>query len=145
MPYYDKGTKEAILANVYTVLNTLAGDYKLNFLDYQRVEYSGIRIEDYPGIYINDMRIDKVRQLKDIVQNVFTIALVGFWWAADKSKLATEMNAFIEQVKDKIMADPTRDSNAYDTVIQTIATDGGTRSPQGQFIITLMIPFWSDE
>lgn len=145
-PYFAKGSEEGILANLYSVLKTLASPYTLNFLDYQRVyPPAGGRPEDYPGIYINSMRIDKVRLLKDIVHNIFTVALVSWWWASDASQLATEMNAFYEAIKDKVMADTTRNSNAYDTIIQSVATDAGSRSPQGQFIIILLIPFWSDE
>lgn len=146
MSYFAKGSKEGILANLYSVLSTLSAPHALQFLDYQRVyPNTGGRISDYPGCYLNDMRIDKVRLLKDIVHNVFTVALVCWLWAQNESQLATEMNAFYEAIKDKIMADTTRNNNAYDTVIQSVATDAGSRSPQGQFIIVLQIPFWSDE
>jgi len=50
---------------------------------------------------------------------------------------------FINNVKDKVLADPYRDSNALDTNIDTIVTDGGSYHPQGQAIFSLEIIFYS--
>jgi len=143
--YYGLGTAEEILANLYSVLTGITGTWKLEFCDYQRVEASGVNPEDYPGVYINNLRIDKERLLKNLVRNVFTVVLVGWMWASEDGKLATEMNDFIEKVKDTVMLDPYRNSKAYDTQIKIIATDAGSRYPQGQFLLTMEITFYSDE
>lgn len=140
--YYGKGTKENILANLGTVLNTISG---INFVDYQRMYNSGITKEKYPGVFINDVRTDKDRILKDVVKNMFTVGFVGFVWVDEGEDLSTAMNAFMESVKDKVMLDNTRDSNAYDTRIIVIETDAGSRFPQGVFLLLLEILFFSDE
>lgn len=141
-PYYGLGTKEEILSNLGTVLNTVTG---IKFVDYQRVRASGASIDKYPGTYINDVTVDKERLLKDLVKNTFGVALVCWVWAATDEDLATVLNAFMELVKSKIMADPTRGSKAYDTAIESVGTDGGSRHPQGQAIVSLAIVFYSNE
>jgi len=37
------------------------------------------------------------------------------------------------------MADPNRNNNAYDTAIENISTDSGSRHPQGLTIINMAI------
>jgi len=140
--YYGKGSKEAILSNLGSELGEITG---IQFVDYQRVYNSGIDKDKYPGVFINDLRTDKTRVLKDVVRNIFTVGIVGFVWVDDDEDLATELNSFMESVKDKLMEDNTRSSNAYDTRITTIETDAGSRHPQGVFIIILEILFFSSE
>jgi len=140
MPYYGLGTKEGILANIDTVLNTIDG---IKFVDYQRILASGIGPEKYPGSFINDVSTDKERLLKDLYRNVFGCSLVCWVWATVDEKLATKMNAFEVIVRGKIMADPTRGDKAYDTVIENISTDGGSRHPQGMTILNTAIVYYS--
>ncbi len=142
MSYYGLGTKEEILADLETKLSAISG---IKFVDYQRVLFAGADIDKYPGIYINDIREDKEYLLSDIVRNTFSIALVGWVLASAREDLATKMNSFIEDVKDAIRTDPTRNSKAYDTKITSIQTDGGTRHPQGMFIIAIQVIFFSSE
>lgn len=141
-PYYGIGDKESILANLGTALNTIEG---IKFVDYQRVRASGASADKYPGAYINDVSVDKERLLKDLVKNAFGVSIVCWVWATKDEDLATVLNAFMELVKGKIMVDPTRGSKAYDTVIENVSTDGGSRHPQGQAIINLGIAFYSNE
>jgi len=142
MAYYGLGTKEEILANLKTVLDTISG---IKFVDYQRVQYSGGSADKYPGIFINDAATDKERLLKDLVRNIFGVQLVCWIWATAGEDLITKQNAFIETVKDKVMADPTRGLKAYDTIIENITTDAGSRHPQAQAIINMAIIFYSEE
>jgi len=143
VPYYGPGTKEEILANLETVLNTITG---IKFVDYQRTQTSGASAGNYPGIFINDLGADKQRLLKDLVKNdPLGVSLVCFVWATKDEDLLTKLNDFIEVVKGKIMLDPTRGSKAYDTVIESERTDGGSRHPQGEAIINLAIPFYGED
>jgi len=142
MAYYGLGTKEEILANLETVLLTVSG---IKFVDYQRVESSGASAEKYPGLYINDVSTDKERLLKDLVKNAFGVQLVCWVWAKKNEELATVLNAFMRGVKGKIMIDSTRGSKAYDTVIENISTDAGSRHPQGLAVVNMLIPFYSQE
>ena len=73
MAYYGIGSKEAILAQLDTVLNTIVG---IKFVDYQRVLSSGIGPEKYPGVFINDVSTDKERLLKDLYRNSFGCSFV---------------------------------------------------------------------
>ena len=142
-PYYGTGTKEGILANLETVLNTISG---IKFVDYQRTQCSGASADKYPGIYINDIGADKQRLLKDLVRNgPFGVSLFCFVWATTEEDLITKLDAFVETVKAKIMLDPYRDENAYDTIIENTRTDGGSRHPQGLAIINLAIPFYGED
>ena len=134
MAYYGFGTKENILSNLESELNEISG---INFVDYQRIKYSGVNPEDYPGCFINDVRVDKEWLLKDIVRNTFSVGIAGWIWAEEHENLSTKLNAFVETVKDKVREDPTRSRNAYDTKITMIETDGGSRHPQGLFIMIL--------
>lgn len=145
MPYYGTGTIENILADIYNALAAITGTYALNFIDYQRIEVSGANPADYPGVYINHLRTDKVRLLRNLVKNETTIVLIGWYWGETEGQLVTELNGFVEAIKDAVMADPYRNSNAYDTNIAIIATDGGTRFPQAQCMISLTVVFYSDE
>jgi len=140
--YYGLGSKEEIMANLDTALNEIPD---INFVDYQRISFSGIQPDDYPGCFINDVRVDKTRLLKDIVKNSFGAAIPGWVWADDDENLITKLNAWVETIKDKIMEDPTRGSKAYDTLITSIETDGGSRHPQGLVMLILDIIFFSQE
>ena len=142
MSYFGTGTKEEILANLDTVINTVTG---IVFVDYQRIRASGASRDKYPGVYINDAATDKERLLKDLVRNMFGVQLILWVWAAANEDLITKQNAFIDDVKNKVMADLTRGSKAYDTIIESISTDAGSRHPQGMAIINLAIPFYSEE
>ena len=142
MSYFGTGTKEEILANLDTVINTVTD---IKFVDYQRIRASGASRDKYPGVYINDAATDKERLLKDLVRNMFGVQLILWVWAAANEDLITKQNAFIEDVKNKVMADLTRGSKAYDTVIESISTDAGSRHPQGMAIINMAIPFYSEE
>jgi len=141
-PYYGPGTKEEILKDIDTQLNTIEG---IKFIDYQRVLSSGIGPEKYPGAFINDVSTDKERLLKDLSRNIFGCSLVCWVMAAKDEDLATKMNAFVVIVKGKIMKDPTRGKKAYDTVIESISTDGGSRWPQGMTILNTAIVFYSED
>jgi len=142
MSYYGKGTKEGILASLETALNTISG---IKFVDYQRIYDAGITPDQYPGVFINDIEVRKEQVLKDIVRNTFSVGLVLWVWAREGEDLATKLNTFVENVKDAVMADPYRDSNAYSTRIMTIATDAGSRYPQGLGLMTLEIIYFGDE
>jgi len=140
MAYYGLGTKEEILKDIETQLNTISG---IKFVDYQRILSSGIGPEKYPGIFINDVSTDKERLLKDLSRNVAGISLVCWVWATVEQDLATLMNAFVVVIKGKLMLDPTRGNKAYDTVIENISTDGGSRHPQGMAVINTAIVYYS--
>jgi len=140
--YYGIGSREAILADLETQLLKIVG---IKFVDYQRIEASGIDPDKYPGCFINDVSTDKERLLKDLVKNAFGVSLILWVWAKENENLATKMNIFIDEVKDKIAADPTRGNQAYDSIIESVNTDGGARFPQGLCIINLVIIFYSEE
>jgi len=142
MAYYGLGTKEEILKNIDTQLNTITG---IKFVDYQRVLASDIGPEKYPGSFINDVSTDKEKLLKDLSRNFFGCSLVCWVWATTEEDLATKLNAFLVTVKGKIMADPTRGSKAYDTIIENISTDGGSRWPQGMAVMNTLIVFYSTD
>ena len=146
MGYYGFGTKEAILNNLGTELEELTVNAVLiKFVEYQRSHFQGASPDKYPGVFVNDVRTDKVKMLSDITRNEFAAALIGFVWAKDSEELSTLVHAWIEAMKDKVIADRTRGSQAYDTEIQAVVTDGGNRHPQGQFIIMINIIYYSQE
>lgn len=140
MAYYGLGTKEAILSDLETQLKTISG---IKTVDYQRTDPRGASPERYPGVFINDLRTDREQKLGDIWKNTFTAVLVGFVWAQPDEDLVTKMNSFIVTTKGKVLADPYRNNNARDTNVDTIVTDGGAYHPQGQFMMTLTIIFYS--
>lgn len=139
MSYYGVGTEEAILNDLYVQISSITG---INFVDYQRIQASGISPDMYPGCFINAVRTDKKRLLKDIVRNNLAVALVGWVWATDDEDLLTKLNTFINSVRAKVIADPYRNSNALNTAIRSITTDGGSRHPQGQFVTILEIVYF---
>lgn len=141
-PYYGLGTKEEILADIDTQLRTITG---IKFVDYQKTRSSGASADKYPGAFINDVGTDKERLLKDLVRNTFGVSLVCWVWATVDEDLMTVMNAFVEIVKNKVMVDPTRGSKAYDTLIESLRTDGGSRHPQGQTVVNLAIIYYSNK
>jgi len=142
MAYYGLGTEEEILSALETSISQVSG---IKFVDYQRAYYSGAGIDKYPGVFINAVATDKERLLKDLVRNEFGIQLVLWVWASEGESLITKQNEFINSVKDKIMEDPTQNSKAYDTVIESVATDAGSRHPQAVCVINLKVIFFSQE
>lgn len=116
---------------------------KIKTVDFQKTDPRGASPERYPGIFINDLRTDREQKLGDIWKNIFTVVLVGFVWAQGTENLATKLNDFIVATKGKVLADPSRNSNARDTNVDTIVTDGGSYHPQGQFMMSLAIIFYS--
>lgn len=142
MSYYGKGTEIEILTNLYNQLSAITG---IQFVDFQRIQASGIDPTKYPGCFINSVRTDKQRLLKDIVRNSYAVGVVGWEWAEEAENLMTVLSTFIDAVKLKIMTDPTRGSKAYSTDIRSIVTDSGSRHPQGMFIMMLDILYFSSE
>jgi hypothetical protein len=140
MSYYGLGTEEAILLSLYTAASGITG---IKFVDYQRIQASGVNPELYPGVFINSLRTDKKKLLKNVFKNTFGVALVCWVWATAEGTLGTQMNAFFELVKTALLADTNRNSNAYETLIQSVATDGGSRYPQGMAVVSLTITYFS--
>ena len=138
--YRGLGTKEGILTSLDTAISAVSG---IAYVDWQRSDPTGIDPDRYPGVFINDLRIDRVQLLGDIWKNTYTVALVGFVWAEDDENLGTILNTFITAVKTAVLDDISRNSNAYDTDIEVIATDAGSKHPQGEFIMSLLILFYS--
>ena len=143
MPYYGLGTTELILADLYTQIAAISG---MKTVDWQRAADMGADLEKYPGVYINYRDIERIKLLKDLFKNTFTVILVGWVKVAEDppGDLGTAMNTLISDIKTAVLADPYRDSNAYDTEVMFMATDAGSRNPQGQLIVDLMITFYSE-
>lgn len=140
--YYGIGTKEGIFTNLDTEIKKISG---IKTVEWQRTERRGIAQHKYPGVFINDLRVDRKQLLKNIWKNVHTIMLVGFVWATTSENLGTKMNTFIVATKQKVLVDVSRNSNAYDTDIETVATDGGSYHPQGQFIMSVIVTYFTRE
>lgn len=146
--YRGLGTKEGILTSLDTAISAISG---IAYVDWQRSDLTGIDPDRYPGVFINDLRTDRIQLLADVWKNNYTVVLVGFVWAqgegedegVPEEKLGTILNTFITAVKTAVLADISRNSNAYDTDIEVIVTDAGSKHPQGQFIMTLAILFYS--
>jgi len=142
--YRGLGTKEEVLKSLDTAISPIA-----TYVDWQRSDPTGIGSERYPGVFINDLRTDRVQLLGDIWKNNYVVALVGFVWGEEvdgegnPKDLGTTLNTFITAVKTAVLADISRNSNAYDTDIEVIVTDAGSKYPQGEFIMTLAILFYS--
>ena len=146
MALYKLSTKEAILLNLETAINGISG---ISFVDWQRVYDQGITEDRYPFVFINDLRIDKVKMLKNITKNEFMVGLASGVWAVEidgvMENLGTKLNIFMESLKDAVIADRSRNGCAYTTNITTIETDAGNRYPQEIFVIMLNIKFFSKE
>ena len=80
MSLYKRGTKEGILLNIETAINAVSG---IGFVDWQRVYDQSITRDRYPFMFINDVRTDKIKMLKDITKNTFMVGLVGGVWGED--------------------------------------------------------------
>lgn len=137
---YQKSTKKLNLTNLYTALTGIAD---IGFVDWQRIYDDSMTKNNCPGIYINDMKTDKVKKLKDLVKNTFVIELASWVWAEDDENLGDVMESFMEAIEDAVTTDTTRGGNAYDTIIDTIETDAGSQHPQGFFVVRLNIIFFS--
>jgi len=138
--YRGLGSKEGVLTSLDTAISAITG---IKYVDWQRSDPTGIDPDRYPGVFINDLRTDRVQLLGDIWKNNYTVALVGFVWGGEGENLGTELNTFITAVKTAVLDDISRNSNAYDTDIEVIVTDAGSKHPQGEFIMTLAILFYS--
>ena len=143
---YKRGTKEAILLNIETAINAVSG---ISFVDWQRVYDQSITKDRYPFMFINDVRTDKTKMLSDITKNQFIVGLVGGVWAEEvdgvMENLGTKLNTFIEAVKDAVVADRSRNAEAYTTNIMVVETDAGNRWPQAIFVMMVDVIFFSSE
>jgi hypothetical protein len=142
MAYYGKGTKEGIMQDLYNNINGISG---IKFVDWQRVYNTGITPDKYPGCFINEIRTDKTKILKNIIKNIFQVGLVCWVYANQGENLGSKMNTFLGSIKTAVQSDPNRNSNAYDTTIDITQTDAGSRHPQGVFIMTLTVIYFSSE
>ena len=138
--YRGLGTKEEVLKSLDVAISAITG---IKYVDWQRSDPTGIDPDRYPGVFINDLRTDRVQLLGDIWKNNYVVALVGFVYVDEGQNLGTELNTFITAVKTAVLTDISRNSNAYDTDIEVIVTDAGSKHPQGEFIMTLAILFYS--
>ena len=138
--YRGLGTKEEILKSLDVAISAITG---IKYVDWQRSDPTGIDPDRYPGVFINDLRTDRVQLLGDIWKNNYVVVLVGFVYVDEGQNLGTELKTFITAVKTAVLTDISRNSNAYDTDIEVIVTDAGSKHPQGEFIMTLAILFYS--
>ncbi len=139
---YTKTTKEAIINTIGAAMESIPG---ILYVEYQKQYDQDIDKSKCPGLFVNDLRIDKTKMLKDITRNDFTIGLVGFVWAETGENLSTIMNTFLETIKDKLTVDRTWGGTVYTTNIDVIETDGGSKHPQGIFVIMTTVRFFSTE
>lgn len=143
---YKRGTKEAILLNLETAVNGVSG---VSFVDWQRVYDQNLQKDRYPFVFINDVRVDKTKMLKDITKNNFMVGLVAGVWGEETDgvmeNMGTKMNTFMEALKDAVIADRSRNGEAYTTNMDVVETDAGNRYPQAIFVIMLTIIFFSAE
>lgn len=142
MSYYGLGTVEEILKDLYTQIDAITG---MKTVDWQRAADMGADMEKYPGVYINYRDVERKKLLKDLFENTFTVILVGWVKVAVDGDLGTAVNTLILDLRTAVLADPYRNSNAYDTEVRFIATDAGSRHPLGQMIMDLMIVFYSEK
>jgi len=140
--YYGIGIKEEIFIDLETQLKKIVG---IKHTEWQRTDRRGISQHLYPGVFINDLRVDRTQVVKNIWKNIHTIMLVGFVWATEAQNLGTVLNSWIVQMKQKTLADSSRNSNAYDTDVETIVTDGGSYHPQGQCIMSVIVTYFTRE
>jgi len=139
--YYGKGSKEEIFSDLYSVINNVTG---IQYVDYQRDD-PGVKKDNYPGVFINDIETSKTYLLQDIVKNELIIAVVCFVWAEEDEDLITVLNTFAESVKDAIMADPTRGNKAYNTRLDDVITDAGSNWPQAVLAMRVIVTYFSSE
>lgn len=139
---YKLSSREVIMEKMDTAVRAIPG---IAYVDWQRAYDMGITRERHPGCYINDIRVDKEKLLKDITKNLWSIGIIGFVWADDGESLGTVQNTFTELVKDAIISNRTWDGEVYTTNIILIETDWGNRHPQGMFSMMLQVAFWSAE
>jgi len=144
MALYKVTTKEAVMLNLETALNTVTG---IQFVDWQRIYNQAIDKDKYPGCYLNDIRVDKTKMLSDITKNNWSIGIIGWIWADEtlSENVGTKLNTFYELIKDAIVLDRSRNSNVYTTNIDAIMVDPGSHFPQGMFSMLLTIIFYSVE
>jgi len=142
MTIYVKTTKELIMQKLGVKFNAISG---IQFVDFQRIYNQGITKDRCPGVYLNDVRIDKEKLLSDITKNEFTIGVVGFIHVDDGDDLATSLNTFLEACKDAVIADRSLAGTVYTINIDVIETDGGNRHPQGMFVMMVLVTFFSAE
>ena len=64
--YRGLGTKEAILTSLDTAISAISG---IAYVDWQRSDPLGIDPDRYPGVFINDLRTDRIQLLGDIWKN----------------------------------------------------------------------------
>ena len=140
MTYYGFGNKTTILNNLQTSLSDVEG---CNFIDWQRMNFHGIREQDYPGYFINSLRVDRTKMLTDLYKNSFSVSVVGFVLISEGEQLGTVLEDWTSKAEAAILADQTMGNQAYSTTIDYTVTDGGIRTPQGRFIMNLTVIYYS--
>jgi len=137
------GTKEGVLASLVEAVSKVKG---IKHIDRQKSDPKGLDRKDYPGVFVTNLRLDRhTDEDEPDVQNVLTIALIGFVWADKGESLGEKLEAFIDKVQKAVLADKTRNGNAENTEVEVVATDAGMLHPKAEFIMALIVRFWTKD
>lgn len=119
-------TAEQIGENLRTTMLGIVGVNNPKRVD--RQHHEDFNNYAYPSCYINDVRRDITRILKDVilVKHTFDIIIFG---RSEGGDMATLLNSLIDDSCGAIISDPTRGGFAYDTRIIRIDTDEGYYEP----------------
>jgi hypothetical protein len=119
-------TPEQIGASLETALKSIVGVNKLQRVD--RQHHEDFDNYAYPSGYINDVRRDITRVLKNVLKVVHTFDIIVFG-RSEGGDLATLLNTLMDDSCAAIIADPTRGGIAYNTRVLRTDTDEGFYEP----------------
>lgn len=120
-------TAEEIGASLVLALKPgIVGNNALQRVDRQHAE--DFNNAEYPSAFVNDVRREITRVLKDVVRVVHSFDIVVFN-RSEEGDLATKINSLINDTSEALINDPTRGGIAYNTRIIRVVTDGGAYEP----------------
>ena len=134
--------RENIAKNLVTTLEDVTEPVKICYVTREPFDFTQLSNAQFPAVLVTTATESREDQTigGSLTKRAGTInyELIGY---VKNKNIDTAKNNLIEALEEKLDIDRTRDSNAIDTQVISIATDDGSIDPVGGVIITVQCSY----
>ncbi len=131
-------TREEVATGIVNAISTVSS--------LQLVERQHQEITDditYPVAYVNEVREERTRLLKDVIKVDAQFAIVVAGKSDDGSDMSTILNSLVASVSAALLSDLTLGGKVYNLRVTAIDTDEGFLAPYCVGVMTVRVEYYS--
>ncbi|MBW2037190.1 MAG: hypothetical protein JRI41_06895 [Deltaproteobacteria bacterium] len=131
-------TREEVAVGIVNAISTVSA---LQLVERQHQEITSN--VSYPLAYVNEVREERTRLLKDVIKVSAQFAIVVADKSDDGSDMSTILNTLVASVAIALLEDLTLDSKVYNLKVSAIDTDEGFLAPYCVGVMTVRVDYYS--